>query len=84
MLPSKTAVAVLARAVTSLKELLKLTAPLINKKGLCIFPKGANWKKELILAENFFDIEYNLVKSSTSKESNIFVIHSIEKKNDIK
>jgi hypothetical protein len=67
-----------------LKGLLSLTAPLIKEKGPCIFPKGVNWKKELILAESFFNIEYDLVKSRTSKESNIFVIHSIEKKNGIK
>ena len=84
ILPSQTASAVIARAVTSLRGLLDLTAPLIKEKGLCIFPKGANWKKELILAESFFNIEYDLVKSRTSKESNIFVIHSIEKKNGIK
>jgi len=83
-LPSQTATAVIARAVTSLKGLINLTAPLIKEKGPCIFPKGANWKKELILAESFFNIEYDLVKSRTSKESNIFVIHSIEKKNGIK
>jgi len=84
MLPSQTASAIIARAVTSLSELLNLTAPLLKEKGLCIFPKGVNWKKELILAENFFNIEYDLVKSRTSKESNIFVVHSIEKKNGTK
>jgi len=84
MLPSQTASAIIARAVTSLSGLLNLTAPLLKEKGLCIFPKGANWKKELILAESFFNIEYDLVKSRTSKESNIFVVHSIEKKNGTK
>ena len=84
LLPSQTAVAVTARAVTSLAGLIKMAKPLIKGKGVCIFPKGVNWKKELILAEKSFHIEYDLVKSNTSKESYIFVLHSIEKKNGIK
>ena len=80
-LPSKSAVAVVARAVTSLEKLLKIAFPLIKSKGICIFPKGINSKKELLLAEKHFHIEYDLVKSITSKDSYIFVINSIERKN---
>ena len=83
-LPPRSADAVLARAVRPLGGLLKIAEPLINRKGMCIFPKGVNWKKELILAENFFHIDYDLVKSITSNESFIFVINSIERKNVIK
>ena len=84
LLPSGSANAVVARAVKPLEGLLKIAEPLINRKGLCIFPKGVNWKKELSIAEKIFHIEYDLVKSITSKESFIFVINSIEKKNVIK
>jgi 16S rRNA (guanine527-N7)-methyltransferase len=79
-----TANTVIARAVKPLEGLLKIAEPLINRKGLCIFPKGANWEKELRRAEKFFYIDYDLVKSITSKESFIFVIKSIERKNAIK
>ena len=37
MLPSQTASAIIARAVTSLSGLLNLTAPLLKEKGLCIY-----------------------------------------------
>ena len=84
LLPSHSANVVIARAVKPLKGLLKIAEPLINRKGLCIFPKGVNWKKELSIAEKFFHIDYDLVKSITSKESFIFVIKSIERKNAIK
>jgi len=80
LLPSHSANVVIARAVKPLKGLLKIAEPLINRKGLCIFPKGVNWKKELSIAEKFFHIDYDLVKSITSKESFIFVINNIEKK----
>ena len=80
LLPPRSANAVIARAVKPLEGLLKIAEPLINRKGLCIFPKGVNWEKELKIAEKVFHIEYDLVKSITSKESFIFVIHSIEKK----
>ena len=83
-LPPRTANAIVARAVKPLEGLLKIAAPLKNKKGICIFPKGVNWKKELLLAEKSYHIEYDLVESITSKESFIFVIRNIEKKNVIK
>jgi len=84
LLPSNTANSVIARAVKPLEGLLKIAKPLINRKGLCIFPKGVNWKKELSIAEKFFNIDYDLVQSITSKESFIFVIKNIESKNAIK
>ena len=84
LLSPNTANTVIARAVKPLEGLLKIAEPLINRKGLCIFPKGVNWKKELSIAEKFFHIDYDLVQSITSKESFIFVIKSIERKNAIK
>lgn len=79
-LPAHSGLAVIARAVASLNNLLKLSFPLLLEKGVCIFPKGINWKKELKLAEKQFHIEYELVRSITSKESFIFVIKKIENK----
>ena len=63
--------------------LLEIAEPLIRGQGKCIFPKGKNWKKELMLAEKKFHINYNLVKSITSEDSYIFVVKSIERKNVI-
>ena len=83
-LPLRSASALLARAVTSLSSLLQLSLPLLAENGICIFPKGINWKKELLFAQKRFHIEYKLVKSVTSKESSIIVINSVEKINAYK
>ena len=83
-LPYGSANAVIARAVSSLSALLEISMPLLTKKGVCIFPKGINWKKELLFAQKRFHIDYKLVKSITSKESNIIIINNFEKINDDK
>ena len=83
-LPLRTASAVIARAVSSLSALLEMSLPLLSNKGICIFPKGINWKKELLFAQKRFHIDYKLVKSVTSKDSRIIVINNAEKFNDSK
>ncbi|MBH87734.1 MAG: 16S rRNA (guanine(527)-N(7))-methyltransferase RsmG [Pelagibacterales bacterium] len=80
-LPLNSAVAVTARAVSSLSTLLKISLPLLSKNGVCIFPKGINWKKELLFAQKRFHIDYKLVKSITSEKSSIIVINEARKKN---
>lgn len=80
-LPPKSAIAVTARAVSSLSSLLKISLPLLSKNGICIFPKGINWKKELLFAQKRFHIEYKLVKSITSEKSNIIIINKGKEKN---
>ena len=83
-LPLCSALAVTARAVTSLTGLLKISLPLLAEKGVCVFPKGINWKKELLFAQKRFHIDYKLVKSITSKDSNIIIINNAEKINALK
>tara|TARA_B100000686_G_scaffold354825_1_gene467494 strand:+ start:8259 stop:8870 length:612 start_codon:yes stop_codon:yes gene_type:complete len=83
-LPVKSANIVLARAVAPLEKLISLSWPLLKKNGIAIFPKGKNWKNELISAQKYFFMEYDLVKSITSEVSYIFVIKRIEKKIDKK
>ena len=80
-LPYCSASAIMARAVTSLSGLLNLSIPILAKKGMCIFPKGINWKKELLFAQKRFHIDYKLVKSITSEKSSIIVINEARKKN---
>ena len=84
MLPLRSASAIIARAVSSLSALLSISLPLLSKKGVCIFPKGINWKKELLFAQKRFHIDYKLIKSLTSKESKIIIINKFEKINDHK
>ena len=83
-LPSCSAIAITARAVTSLSGLLYLSIPLLTKKGVCIFPKGINWKKELLFAQKRFHIDYKVVESITSKDSSIIIINRAERINGFK
>ena len=83
-LPSCSAVAITARAVTSLCGLLNLSMPILAKKGVCIFPKGINWKKELLFAQKRFHIDYKVVESITSKDSSIIIINRAERINAFK
>ncbi len=79
-LPSNSANIILARAVAPLEKLIAISWPLLKKNGIAIFPKGKNWKNELISAQKYFFMEYELVKSITSDLSYIFIIKRIEKK----
>ena len=83
-LPSCSAIAITARAVTSLYGLLNLSVPILAKKGVCIFPKGINWKKELLFAQKRFHIDYKVVESITSKDSRIIIINRAERINAFK
>ena len=83
-LPSCSATAIMARAVTSLSGLLNLSIPILAKKGVCIFPKGINWKKELLFAQKRFHIDYKVVESITSKDSSIIIINRAERINAFK
>ena len=80
-LPTGSASAIVARAFAPLSDLLEISVPLLAKNGICIFPKGINWKKELLFAKKRFHIDYKLVESITSKDSNILVINKAEKIN---
>jgi len=79
-LPPNSANIVVARAVAPLEKLIALSWPLLKKNGIAIFPKGKNWKNELISAQKHFFMEYELVKSITSDVSYIFIVNRIEKK----
>ena len=83
-LPLRSAIAVTARAVASLTGLLTVSLPLLEEKGVCVFPKGINWKKELLFAQKRFHIDYKLVESITSKDSSIIIINRAEKINVFK
>ena len=79
-LPIKSSHAVLARAVAPLERLIPLSWPLLEVGGIAIFPKGKNWKNELMKAQKDYLMEYDLVKSITSRLSHIFIIKKAEKK----
>tara|TARA_R110002050_G_scaffold31905_1_gene81559 strand:- start:18599 stop:19195 length:597 start_codon:yes stop_codon:yes gene_type:complete len=67
-----------ARAVTNLRNLLSLTIHLSKKDSVFIFPKGKNWKKELIDAEKDYKFDLELKDSLTSSESKILIMKNIK------
>ena len=69
-----------ARAVTALTDLLEYSFPLLDKNGICIFPKGKNYKKEIEQAQKQWDFSLTVVDSKTSEEGKILVINKLTKK----
>lgn len=67
-----------ARAVTNLKDLISLTLPISKKNSLFIFPKGRNWKKELLEAEKKYKFDTEIKNSLTSFESRILILKNIK------
>ena len=79
-LPKNSALAVISRAFASLEKLLDLSLPLLKENGVCIFPKGKSWKKEIKEAEKKYFLDYKSIISKTSQESAIIIINKAEKK----
>jgi len=48
---------VTARALAPLDRLLGLAAPHLAPGGICLFPKGKNWEKELTAAKSLWHME---------------------------
>ena len=46
-----------ARALAPLDRLLGLAAPHLAPGGICLFPKGKNWEKELTAAKSLWHME---------------------------
>jgi 16S rRNA (guanine527-N7)-methyltransferase len=69
---------IMARAVTNLQDLIALTLHLSKKTSRFIFPKGKNWKKELIEAEKKYKFDVEIKKSITSLESRILILKNIK------
>jgi 16S rRNA (guanine527-N7)-methyltransferase len=65
-----------ARALTSLENLLDMTAPIILAGSVGIFPKGQDIDRELKLASISWNIEHELVESHTEIGAKIVVIKS--------
>ncbi|MBL6664711.1 MAG: 16S rRNA (guanine(527)-N(7))-methyltransferase RsmG [Rickettsiales bacterium] len=70
-----------SRALAPLDKLLNFSHRLLDKGGYCLFLKGKNLKKEIELAKENFDFEYELFPSLTSQESNIIKVNFFSKLN---
>jgi 16S rRNA (guanine527-N7)-methyltransferase len=63
-----------ARALASLQELLSMTAPLIAKGTVGIFPKGQDVDDEIKSASISWNIGYDLIDSQTEPGAKIVVV----------
>lgn len=69
---------VTARALTSLNQLLAYAYPLLNKNGLCLFPKGKSFELEIKEAQKKWIFEYQTVQSQTSTDSVVLIVKNIK------
>ena len=68
---------ILSRALAPLDKLLDYSVKFLKKDGYCLFLKGKNLEKEIVVAKNKFKFDYELHPSLTSSESNIIKILNI-------
>jgi 16S rRNA (guanine527-N7)-methyltransferase len=71
---------VTARALASLKALLTLSFPLIQRGALGVFPKGQDVEGELTEASKYWNINHNLVPSRTDRSGRIVVVRALERR----
>ncbi len=68
---------VTSRAMTSLIDLLDYAYPFLNKKGVCVFPKGKSWNEEVNIAKNKWNFNFEVFDSKTSEEGKIILIRNL-------
>jgi 16S rRNA (guanine527-N7)-methyltransferase len=65
---------VTARACAPLSRLLPLARQLLKPDGLALFPKGAQWEKELTAAQQQWTMSVRLVQSRTEPAARILCL----------
>jgi 16S rRNA (guanine527-N7)-methyltransferase len=68
---------VTARACAPLDRLIPLALELVKPGGLCLFPKGAQWDKELTAAKRHWTMEVQIVPSRTEPAARILCLREI-------
>ncbi|MFU8777365.1 MAG: 16S rRNA (guanine(527)-N(7))-methyltransferase RsmG [Roseovarius sp.] len=68
-----------ARALTDLSGLLAYAERHMASDGVALFPKGARWENELLVAEATWRFTYRLVKSTTEDGPVIFAITGVSR-----
>ncbi|OAN84837.1 16S rRNA (guanine(527)-N(7))-methyltransferase RsmG [Sulfitobacter geojensis] len=66
-----------ARALTDLAGLFGFADLHLDAKGLALFPKGAQWEKELKSAQEQWQCSYDVIKSKSNPEAAILKIKDI-------
>jgi 16S rRNA (guanine527-N7)-methyltransferase len=67
-----------ARALASLSKLLQFAQIHLTENGVCLFPKGENYREEIEEAQKRFIFEYEAIESVTDSRSAILKIHGIK------
>ncbi len=68
-----------ARALSDLNSLIGLSARHLEKNGLCLFMKGANWREEVQKAEENWRFTYDAISSQTHPQAVILKVKEIER-----
>lgn len=67
-----------ARALAALPALCSLGHRLLGENAICLFPKGADFAKELDQAQREWKFEHSLHKSLTNEKSCIIMIKNLQ------
>lgn len=73
-IPSLSADVVSARALADLTKLLEFADLHCAENSTYLFPKGANWQKEVLLAEESWSFDYTAITSGTDPNAIILKI----------
>ncbi|KPP86526.1 MAG: 16S rRNA (guanine(527)-N(7))-methyltransferase RsmG [Rhodobacteraceae bacterium HLUCCO07] len=68
-----------ARALADLSRLLELAGPHLSNDGICLFPKGVNWKSEVQTASLSWHFEYDAIPSVTDSDAVILKIKGLSR-----
>lgn len=68
-----------ARALADLSQLLEFAERHVAKSGICLFPKGASWKKELADARTQWRFDCDAVTSKTEPQAAILKIQGVSR-----
>lgn len=67
-----------ARALADLTSLLSFADRHLATSGLCLFPKGSSWKKELEVAQDSWRFNFETTISETSEDAVILSVNEIK------
>lgn len=67
-----------ARALADLTLLLQFSERHLNPQGVCLFPKGSTWKKEVKTARESWQFSERAIKSETQDDAVILRINEIK------
>ena len=68
-----------ARALADLSQLCEFSERHLKKDGVCIFPKGGNWKKEVDNALQQWRFEWEAITSLTEPQAVILKMKGVER-----